>query len=1271
MESSPEHNWKHLVTRLLNRRVVTREPVVSQTCPHPPESVVNGANQYGSWQRCLLCQTKISYVPHRAKPPVKAGKKAVAYTSQPPAVTLERREAAATSKERNTEIVETLGKVMAESTHQLQVAMAQCNQQVLTGMAQSNQQVMTGMGTMIQTMQAMQATQQGMMQEVRGLTAEGLSPQWVADQLADWRLEGHERKWPVNCEKGGGEEDRERLQRGAGDFFSVDAGRLTRQAVPDLFWEKGGMLGLEGNSSPHGPRLVARWRVPALSEHLDNLDLEGEPDGGLTAKEQKKVRRAARKLLETHAQPRPAPRRPLVFVLAEAREHLDGTTRENLNAEMVHFDIGGWWDLCRQRHRDALWAMVRRFQPSLLVASSRDRPPGEGGPREQVRPGGSGEQRSTAIVTATALEENTEAPVLAVEMGGVQVITNDAGVVAAGALGDGGLTAIVGGYGPLRSATLHLNYHNDEEEGTEARAEESEQPEADDDGADGGAAGVGAFPPEGDEDTWWEAVGGGKEMAKLVTKLHENMGHLSADRMIVMLKAAGARDEVLEYVRKEFACELCGKRQREVQRRVAAFPRTFTFNRIVAVDTFYVPWQGTSVPIMNIVDHGTHYQVAVPIKELDGSPHRGGTPRSEEAWRAFCDAWVRPYGCPEIVISDAGPEFLADFSKGLELHSVLQHLTDAESPWQNGIAERHGGEIKRRVLRELSEGQTVLRSRGDLELLLVHLTSCKNQWYTRAGYLRAAVGPRGPRAFAQACQIRQRARELMFEKEAREKLQRAARAPRHVDQQYAPGEWVYVFRRGPLRAGWSAPGLVLLHHGTTVWVAMRARLWKCNVDQVRPASSTEALGVEVVNSLQYQDLPKNLGGKRAGAVDEPSRPPPGPIGGRGDCGDQWPDELRSDLETIVNGLIEEEDLDTGGAHRQASSSVDLTPRERLSLEERVEELREARADREGPGDDHLYGTEPSFFALATNSDGAPTLVACRNDEFDVRKATVEETKGFAESDRTEWNSVTGMNAVRVWRGRDVQELRRQYAGRILRSRMVRRKKPMPGVGNFKYKSRWCVLGFDDPDSEVLRTFAPTPQAEIINLFFQTALNLKLNVVFGDVTSAFCQGKKLQREAGRLFAEPCAGIDAEPGDLVELLVAVYGLEDAPVCWAETDSRRPPAERTQAMILLEVDDFNIAAQPSYEEELLEKLRQRFVFGKWLRGEADFNGRRVRITDTDVFMHQEKYVLEKLKAIELSKNRRAQKDSPLLEGELEAFRSMLCRVSWLSHHDRRQRA
>ena len=65
-----------------------------------------------------------------------------------------------------------------------------------------------------------------------------------------------------------------------------------------------------------------------------------------------------------------------------------------------------------------------------------------------------------------------------------------------------------------------------------------------------------------------------------------------------------------------------------------------------------------------------------------------------------------------------------------------------------------------------------------------------------------------------------------------------------------------------------------------------------------------------------------------------------------------------------------------------------------SLEERVEELLEARADREESGDGGFYGTEPSFFALAANPGGAPTLVACRNDEFDMRRATVEEKEGL-------------------------------------------------------------------------------------------------------------------------------------------------------------------------------------------------------------------------------------------------------------------------------------
>ena len=93
----------------------------------------------------------------------------------------------------------------------------------------------------------------------------------------------------------------------------------------------------------------------------------------------------------------------------------------------------------------------------------------------------------------------------------------------------------------------------------------------------------------------------------------------------MMLKAAGAREDVLEYVQKQFECETCDRRQREVRRRVAAYPRTFTFNRIVAVDTVYVPWRGVSLPVLNVVDQGSHYQMMTLIKEMNGSPHRGGS----------------------------------------------------------------------------------------------------------------------------------------------------------------------------------------------------------------------------------------------------------------------------------------------------------------------------------------------------------------------------------------------------------------------------------------------------------------------------------------------------------------------------------------------------------------------------------------------------------------------------------------------------------------------
>ena len=147
-----------------------------------------------------------------------------------------------------------------------------------------------------------------------------------------------------------------------------------------------------------------------------------------------------------------------------------------------------------------------------------------------------------------------------------------------------------------------------------------------------------------------------------------NMGHLPMDRMVVMLKAANAKESVLRYVKEEFKCEHCMRQRREISRRPAAFPRTFEFNRIIGVDTFFVKWKGKSIPFLNVVDHGSNWQTVVMTRPVGGDTQEpsGGNPTSAETWHHFTRCWIRPFGVPEMVISDGGMEFRDRFERGLE-----------------------------------------------------------------------------------------------------------------------------------------------------------------------------------------------------------------------------------------------------------------------------------------------------------------------------------------------------------------------------------------------------------------------------------------------------------------------------------------------------------------------------------------------------------------------------------------------------------------------------
>jgi hypothetical protein len=327
-----------------------------------------------------------------------------------------------------------------------------------------------------------------------------------------------------------------------------------------------------------------------------------------------------------------------------------------------------------------------------------------------------------------------------------------------------------------------------------------------------------------------------------IYKLHVNTGHLPVPQMLAMLKAAGARDEVRDFVKNEFHCLQCMKQQKPVPHKKATFPKSFTFNKLIGIDYFFISFLGKTHAFLNVICMGTNLQ---QVALLPG--YVGGPPNARDTWNLFSKLWLQPFGLPETLICDQGSEFKGHFERGLEQVGTFQAVIDGAAPWQNGKTERHGSWLKTRLEEELQSGQTIVRSSIELETLAQLVTSHKNRWFHRGGYspyqLVFGVNPRvplellsddhmiiagaddagadpfeadGPAAeFARAHAIRQRARELCIASNLKDRVRLSLSHNMHQQKQWAPNQWVYVWRKFPgtggghtTRARWIGPVLL-------------------------------------------------------------------------------------------------------------------------------------------------------------------------------------------------------------------------------------------------------------------------------------------------------------------------------------------------------------------------------------------------------------------------------------------------------------------------------
>ena len=399
---------------------------------------------------------------------------------------------------------------------------------------------------------------------------------------------------------------------------------------------------------------------------------------------------------------------------------------------------------------------------------------------------------------------------------------------------------------------------------------------------------------------------------RMVMKVHVNTGHPPKAQFLRMMRVGGAHPHVLKYIQEEFSCEQCGIKNRPDNRRRAHCPRSFAFNRVVSIDVLYIKYQQKSIPILNMVCTGSNYQVAQRLPVPDGNI--GGAPTSETTWRHFMQTWIRFFGPPAMVICDSGNEFKSKFERGCESQGILQHVILPECPWENSKAERHGGWLKEKLDKEVNSGTCTFTSLLELDEFLTYLTAAKNRWFSRSGYTPAALvfgeTPRIPgellsddfpglcahddsyadpygvdeasAEFKRRHEIRERARQAALEQTSKEAISRAAKAASHQTRHWAPGQWVYVFRRGRPsqelhpRDRWVGPGVVILANNRVIYVAMRTRLWRCAPEQLRAAMPSEILGKEIASSPGLAELLRQVNsGTYKGAVDVTRERPPG------------------------------------------------------------------------------------------------------------------------------------------------------------------------------------------------------------------------------------------------------------------------------------------------------------------------------------------------------------------------------------------------------------
>ena len=802
-------------------------------------------------------------------------------------------------------------------------------------------------------------------------------------------------------------------------------------------------------------------------------------------------------------------------------------------------------------------------------------------------------------------------------------------------------------------------------------------------------------------------------------KLHRQFSHASYQRLEKLLKDAGIVEEDMFHLLQTIteSCRICKQYKKTPARPVVGLSLAHVFNDTIAMDLKEWKEDSRKTWFLHLIDHATRYSASSVIHSK----------RKEVIVEEIFKIWIRIFGHPKKVLVDNGGEFdNSEFIDFCENMNIKVKTTAAESPWSNGMVERHNGVIGESVTKIMNEVDC------SLEIALSWALSAKNSLQNFYGFspnqlvfgrnpnfpsviddkLPALEGKTQSEVVGENLNAMHSARKAFIAAEASEKIRRALRHNVRTtgDVKYFTGDLVFYKRNNSEK--WKGPGTVIGQDGQQVLVkhgSTYVRVHPCRLQLENPEiNSSEITKTELGKNVnkcttfvnedetdesdgeaaQREDVNVTITRNSDQESEKVETQSSVPISRNSDQGSEKVGTQRSSMKNLTRSK------NTGEVSRpKVKQTVTYLP---VDCDEWTVATVMSKAGKNGGKYENwlnVKGKDGVCKSIDWENGVREWQLYEENEEIDkdteelaAKMRQIEITKKHVEEQQVLFTSSTldpclvaeaQEKELESWRVNNVYN-EVQYTGQnCISTRWVYTEKYIDGIKVIK--ARLVARGYEE--TEELLVDSPTCSKECLRLA-STIIASNEWICHGiDVKTAFLQGKNIERN---IFVEPPEEAKNDNNIIWKLNVCVYGLSDASRNWyirvkeellrvGVGCCRYDPGlfywhsdGKIHGIITIHVDDLLWGGTKLFEEVVINAFKQRFKIGKECCTAFKYLGLQIIQENNSININQINYS-KSIQPIDLSKERRAQKNLPLGKEELKKLRVLIGQMNWIATQTR----